>query len=146
MDWLKRRNSKRSAMLGMNHGTARSRLQRSIMFFMAQKLGLDFCFRCGAQIETLAEFSTDHREAWESAADPAAAFFSIENIAFSHSGCNADVPRNERSAAAPHGKSKYNKGCRCGVCVEAKRAYNSKWMSGWREDGNDKSRNNYTGV
>ena len=56
---------------------------------LVQKVGLDTCFRCGEKIETVDEFSMDHKEDWERSADPIKAFFDLANIAFSHLGCNS---------------------------------------------------------
>ena len=76
-------------LLGMSGGAARNRLVKSILFMLAQKVGLDTCFRCGTKIETVAEFSMDHKEDWERSADPVKAFFDLANIAFSHLSCNS---------------------------------------------------------
>jgi hypothetical protein len=86
-------------MLGLPPGSAANRLRKILMFDMACKLGLLTCFRCGNQIETPAEFSIDHKIAWERADNPHNAFFDLGNIAFSHPVCNA---------RAAHRPKKYN--------------------------------------
>jgi hypothetical protein len=54
------------------------------------------CFQCGLPIETIEEFSIEHKEPWQSAANPSEAFFAIENLAFSHFACNV------AAATKPH--------------------------------------------
>ena len=45
------------------------------------------CHRCGGEL-TRETFSVEHKVAWQSAPDPQAAFFDLDNIAFSHKACN----------------------------------------------------------
>ena len=80
--------SKKSTLLGMPHGTAYSRLRKSIIFTLAKRLELTKCYRCACEIETESEFSIDHKEAWEGSQDPLKTFLDPENIAFSHLKCN----------------------------------------------------------
>ena len=81
-------NAKRQKLLGMPFGTATSRLRKALLFKLAGKAGMLGCYRCGKQIETLDQFSIEHKITWSSAQDPVAAFFDVENIAFSHPVCN----------------------------------------------------------
>jgi len=94
-------SKKKSDLLGMPVGTAAHRLRKNIMFTMAQKLGEDLCFRCGCQIETVEEFSVEHKESWQNSADPIAAFFDLENISFSHHSCNSGAGVRHRTLATP---------------------------------------------
>lgn len=80
---------KKDTLLGMPIGTAANRLRKAIMFSMAKRLGEHFCHRCGTEIETAEALSIEHKDAWQSAADPVAAFFDIGNISFSHHSCNS---------------------------------------------------------
>lgn len=41
--------------------------------------------------------------------------------------------------------SGYKSGCRCDLCLEAKRLYNREYMVRWRTDGRDKSRKSFKG-
>lgn len=80
--------SKKIVVLGMSYGKARSQLNRNLMFKMACRLGDNFCFRCGGEIETALQMSVEHKEAWLRADDPVEAFFDLDNITFSHRSCN----------------------------------------------------------
>lgn len=99
---------KKRVLLGMPIGTATNRLKKELMFVLAQRCGMDICFRCECKIETSFDLSVDHMDPWQSAAEPTARFFDVGNIAFSHKRCNsgaaAHPPRkhltNESRAAA----------------------------------------------
>lgn len=56
--------NRRRKQLGMPYGTATSKLRKMIMFDLAKELGLLVCYRCGGPINTVEEFSIDHKEAW----------------------------------------------------------------------------------
>lgn len=88
MKKLPNSNLKKVELLGMAHGTANGRLRKTIMFMLAQRCGMDTCYRCADKIETCEELSIEHKDEWERAADPVLAFFNLENIAFSHLACN----------------------------------------------------------
>lgn len=75
-----------NVQLGMSYHTARSRLQRKILFEFAKRLKMDTCHRCGGQIDA-DEFSIDHKKPWLHV--DAELFWDLENIAFSHHGCNS---------------------------------------------------------
>jgi hypothetical protein len=81
-------NLEKAAKLGMPFGTATGRLRKALLYDLAKKCGADVCFRCSEAIETLEEFSIEHKISWFNANDPAAAFFDLENVAFSHILCN----------------------------------------------------------
>lgn len=73
--------------LGMSYGSARGRLDRIIMFEQAKRLGELNCYRCGKPIESVKDFTVDHKHPWlHMNAD---LFWSLENIAFSHHVCNS---------------------------------------------------------
>jgi hypothetical protein len=75
-------SNKKSGLLGIPIGTAAGRLRKLVMFELVKRLGLDVCFRCSKSIETAATLSIEHKDSWQSAADPIAAFFDLDNIAF----------------------------------------------------------------
>lgn len=75
--------------LGISYNTARYRLNRLIMFDFAKRLGLDNCYRCGLKIESIDDFTVDHKERWLNV-DPKL-FWDMNNIAFSHQRCNSRV-------------------------------------------------------
>lgn len=99
---MKRENraDRHKNMLGMPYGTAFARLRKSLMFDLAMRCGACRCHRCGLDIESVEHFSIEHKSAWENAANPRDAFFSLENIAFSHLRCNI------RAASKPNKKYK----------------------------------------
>jgi hypothetical protein len=84
-------NAKKVEQLGMSQGKAGGKLYRLLLFYMAKKLGMDICFRCGKRIERLEEFSIDHKKAWLDV--DVALFWDLENIAFSHRKCNGAAAR-----------------------------------------------------
>lgn len=71
----------------MNYMTARSRLDRDVLFAMAVRAG-EVCCRCGKPLER-ENFSLDHKVQWRSAPDPLAAFFDVDQIRFAHHRCNS---------------------------------------------------------
>lgn len=87
-------NSVKSAQLGMNHTTARSRLVKNIMFDMVRRLDEDNCFRCGVKIGSPDELSIEHRIPWLH--NSPALFWDLNNIAFSHLACNTPSPDRRR--------------------------------------------------
>ena len=106
-------NQRRAEMLGMPFGTATNKLRKSIIMHLAQQLEMDKCFKCGDLIQTIEEWSIEHKKSWYRADNPKQAFFDLKNIAFSHLRCN--VP--EYHKPANHGtKRKYDYGCRCDQC------------------------------
>lgn len=112
-------SAKKSALLGMNFGTASNRLRKLIMFDMMGRLDEDTCFRCGTKISTPDELSIEHKLPWQKNVE---LFWDLTNIAFSHLRCN--VVAGERlhgpGPSQVHGFSMYtNHGCRCDTCREA---------------------------
>jgi hypothetical protein len=75
-------------LLGMPIGTAKARLHKNIMFSLAKKLNLHYCFRCNAEITCSEHLSVEHKVLWKRSTDPQHYFFDLENIAFSHYDCN----------------------------------------------------------
>ena len=93
--------NERARQLGVPYGTARSILNKKIMFSFVQRLGLDTCYRCGKTIEDVDNLSVEHKQAWLHEPNARELFFDLENIAFSHHKCNSG------SARAPIGTSGY---------------------------------------
>jgi 5-methylcytosine-specific restriction endonuclease McrA len=75
----------------MSGRVASYRLMRALLFKLVRETGAAGCYRCGKQIETLASLSVDHKVPW---LDNAEAFWDLENIAFSHRGCNSGARRS----------------------------------------------------
>jgi hypothetical protein len=88
-------NARKSAFLGMTYGAAAHRLRKQILFRYVQAAGDDFCFKCGARIETVEELSIEHKLPWEGR--DVALFWDLQNIAFSHLSCN--TPHIHRAPA-----------------------------------------------
>ena len=82
--------ARKSAFLGLPHGTASNRLRKLILFHVLQRHGENVCFKCSETIETADELSVEHKLPWEGVS--VELFWSLDNIAFSHLRCN----RNHR--------------------------------------------------
>lgn len=57
-------NTKKSAQLGMNHGTATHHLRKRIILRLLQRLGEDLCFRCGNHFKSADDLSIEHKVPW----------------------------------------------------------------------------------
>jgi hypothetical protein len=77
---------KKEQQLGMPWSTASSRLDRLIMFWLAQQCGKDTCHHCGEPILTIEDFSVEHKKPWLDV--DSKLFWDLSNIAFSHLLCN----------------------------------------------------------
>lgn len=89
-----RRTKKIEALLCDKLSTAKSRLNKLLMFELAKKCNLETCYRCGVKIENFEDFTIDHKESWLLSDEPAKMFYNIENIAFSHAKCNCKAGIN----------------------------------------------------
>ena len=78
--------ARKSAFLGMPHGTASHRLRKLVLFHVLLRHGENVCFRCSQKIETAGELSIEHKQPWEGV--DVELFWSMDNIAFSHLNCN----------------------------------------------------------
>lgn len=81
-------NKRKDEALGMPHGTAGKQLRKMVLFNVLQRHRENFCFKCGSEIETVAELSIEHKQPWLYADNPKETFFDLTNIAFSHLSCN----------------------------------------------------------
>jgi hypothetical protein len=79
-------NEKKNATLGMPHGTAANRLRKILLFDCLKKLEKNVCIRCNEPILLIEELSIEHIKPWEGVS--ADLFWSLENIAYSHTVCN----------------------------------------------------------
>jgi hypothetical protein len=79
-------NEKKSATLGVPHGTATNKLRKNIMFSLLCRLGENDCYRCKRKIESVDVLSIEHKLPWEGVS--AELFWDLDNIAFSHIACN----------------------------------------------------------
>jgi hypothetical protein len=121
---MDKNNRKKNELLGESHGAASNRLKKMIMFSLLVETQRNICFQCGEQILSVEELSVEHKEPWMAAEDPRAAFFDLNNIAFSHLVCNIAAARR---VTADHGSTTaYQNGCRCDEC---KQAHATSWQT-----------------
>jgi hypothetical protein len=92
-------NEAKSLQLGMPFGTASNKLRKLILFDLVTKYEGGICYRCFSKIETVDEFSIEHKNPWFGVSSNL--FWDLENIAFSHISCNTRAARRE------WGKNKY---------------------------------------
>lgn len=117
---------KKHNQLGMNYSTASGRLVKDLLFKFAIHAG-EKCHQCGGGLQR-GDFSIEHKTPWLDSADPIAMFFDLDNIAFSHLGCNAGAAR--RRTPSEHGTNrKFGLGCRCELCVKAKADTRKKYYA-----------------
>ena len=123
---VKLRKKKRQALTRENHKkqlgesapNARAKLIKVLMFDMVKKLELDTCFQCGEKIETIEEFSIEHKIPWLNAENARELFSDINNIAYSHLFCNKSAGRGPTKEVIKHPSMyAYYKGCRCEECL-----------------------------
>ena len=107
---------KKKEQLGINPGTASAMLKKRIMFNMARKLGEDICYQCNNRIETIEEFSLEHKIPWLDSENPTGLFFDLNNIAFSHLSCNSRAAERKKGEINHPSYSSYRNGCRCEGC------------------------------
>ena len=87
-------NKKKYEQLGVPFGTASAKLRKALIFKMVQRLNEDVCYRCGEKIDSIDNFSIDHKTDWLDSKNPVELFFDLDNIAFSHLTCNK--PRSRK--------------------------------------------------
>ena len=115
-------NAKKARLLGMPFGTASHRLRKAVLFGILQETERNVCFRCDQAIATIDDLSMEHKQAWQSAPDPQAAFFDVKNIAFSHLSCNIGARREDTHCKKGHEYTEENTyvasdgGRRCREC------------------------------
>lgn len=111
----------------MAYGTACNRLRKKLLFALAKELGRLTCLRCGEPIKNVGEFSIDHKQPWLDV-DPDL-FWSLRNVAFSHSSCNSSHGRRPQKTSTKHGTHVMyaRKGCRCEACTTAQRRYQRRY-------------------
>jgi len=69
-----------------------NQLTRRVLFRFIQEAGLTSCHRCGLAL-TQSDFSLDHILPWRNSENAEELFWDIDNIAFSHRGCNSAESR-----------------------------------------------------
>lgn len=81
------------AELGMSPSKASNLLLKKILFHFCHKSNLEKCFQCNSEINSLEEFSIEHKNSWWFSDNPTETFFDTNNIAFSHLSCNANASK-----------------------------------------------------
>lgn len=79
--------------LGMNPSTAHGALRKMVLFKLVKMLELDVCFHCQEKIVDIKDLSIEHKEPWLHTENPIETFFDLDNISFSHRGCNSAAGR-----------------------------------------------------
>lgn len=120
-------NKNKNEFLGMPFGTAMGRLRKMILFDLVKKCGLNFCYRCRHKIESIDDFSIEHKKAWLGV--DVKLFWDLDNIEFSHLHCNSSVARRMEKQPIIHGTPTGYKssGCRCKECTDATAEYQHQW-------------------
>lgn len=116
---MKANDKKKFDQLGMPIGTASNRLRKLVIFSLLKKLGENFCFQCGAEIESEEDLSIEHKIPYLDSENPKSLFFDIDNIAFSHLTCNCGAARQTRIRTHGLYATYNNTGCRCDDCRKA---------------------------
>ena len=122
-------NKKKNEQLGISYGAACNRLRKNVLFYLLSKYGENICYRCQEYITSPDELSMEHKIPWLNSANPVDLFFDLENIAFSHLGCNISDARkyNKGIYANKHGTTtSYRRKCRCKECRGARHDYYKK--------------------
>lgn len=129
-------NKKRDDQLGMDFGTANSKLRKNLLFELSKQLQLDICFRCGKKIEKENEFSIDHKVPWLDSTRPLELFFDFNNIAFSHLHCNTSHGRTLKQLVPCPSLASYKRGCRCEGCRKANYEYHKQYKRQYKQKNN----------
>jgi hypothetical protein len=122
-------HDKKMEQLNMSIGKAQNQLRKMILFDFVVKCGMDACYRCGEKIESVDEFTIEHKIPWLDSDDPIENFFDLDNIAFSHPSCNYGAARNVRRGQFTHGTSGYQRKCRCDACKSARNEYKKEYRA-----------------
>tara|TARA_R110002020_G_scaffold11064_2_gene42083 strand:+ start:866 stop:1249 length:384 start_codon:yes stop_codon:yes gene_type:complete len=114
--------TKKTKQLRMNPSTASNRLKKELLYSLAKRLKINWCYQCGAEIETAKRMTIEHKTPWLDSSDPVGNFFSLDNIAFSHASCNYAAARVKEGVPCPS-TTAYRKGCRCDGCKRSRVEY-----------------------
>jgi hypothetical protein len=130
-------NARKTAFLGMPHGTACNRLRKMILFNLLLRRGENVCFKCSQTIETADELSVEHKQPWEGIS--VELFWDVDNIAFSHLRCNTNHRRKGGRAdmrkVGPEGTA-WCRNCKTFLSEFAFGRHSSRWngLQPWCKD------------
>ena len=120
--------ARKSAFLGMPHGTAGNRLRKLILFDLLRRHGEKVCFKCAEVIETPEQLSIEHKEPWEGVS--VELFWSLKNIAFSHLRCNKNHRHEgggaKRRKVGPEGTA-WCRNCKAFLPISKFSRHASRW-------------------
>lgn len=88
-------------LLEESYPAARNRLTRALLFQLVDRT----CYRCGKEIQSIDDWSIDHKQSWRTSDRPRELFYDLVNIAYSHLDCNRQdgaQRSGEQSAAKTH--------------------------------------------
>lgn len=88
-------SDKKKIQLGMNPSTASHRLVKDVLWSLIVKTGQSTCCKCGESMSR-ETFSIEHVIPWLDSDDPVGLYFDLDNISFSHHGCNVSDARNAK--------------------------------------------------
>lgn len=112
--------TQKKLQLGIDPGTAAHRLRMNILFQLAGECNKLSCYRCNELIQTVDDFSIDHKKPW--LYNNPDLFWDLNNIAFSHRSCNYSNKRNNTDRTTQKEKVRRNKGPEgtawCGCCKQ----------------------------
>jgi len=125
-------NEKKSATLGMPFGTACNRLRKNILFSLLVRLQENVCFKCGELILSVNDLSIEHKQPWEGR--DSNLFWDLNNIAYSHLGCNLPHRFKLPDPNLKHGTpGMWDRGCRCEACTQWSREYQRDYRARYPE-------------
>ena len=83
---------KKIEQLGMFPSTALGKLRKMVIFNLLERLGENYCYRCGKLIESFDDLTIDHKKRWLHG--DVSLYWDLNNVAFSHYNCNSKHKRH----------------------------------------------------
>lgn len=117
-------NEEKRKQLGMPFGTAAGQLRKSLLFQYVKLAKGAICFHCNKPIDTIEEFSIEHKIPWLHSGNARKLFFDLNNIAFSHLFCN--LSEGYRHTQNHPSTRHYQPLCRCKKCVQLEKGRKKK--------------------
>jgi len=98
----------------MNCSTTASKLRKMLLFKYVKLAGHDICYRCGEKIESIDDFSVEHKKPWFYE-DPNL-FWDLNNVAFSHMRCNRPHKQRGGNKGSTDQRKTYKNKLWCNRC------------------------------
>lgn len=112
----KSRKQRQADQLGMPMGTARSKLQRKVIWHLLNRVGQDKCGHCGDWISSPEDLAITHVEQWLDI-DPDL-FWDTRNVAFMHPTCTEEYAADREAARRQKEQDKMNNLVSIGIVNE----------------------------